>query len=344
MHRLTTSFCLLLGLLNWSLLASAAIPTPTSWDGCLQRYAEDLQLDPDLFRAIIYTESRNHPYAFGWTDRKGIRHSVFPETLQAAKHQLEKLKQSPYRYDSGLGQINSLNVARLGTRLEVTHADLLHPCTNLYMSSVILRETLDRHGYRWKAIAAYNGSDAYIGLVWNNLCRRHHPAACAARGWTERNLAAPLPTDALDLDPAPVLAATEPTPAIQTGMAATHLIAMPSTSIALAPAAPAPIDEPRPLHPLAPTQEESMLSDAVTHALPAMFATLSLCLRVLLPFAVFVATIVLIAYGLRTILWAIRSVTTRLRAGTHGQDTDSPDPAERWRTSPALSSRIRSAA
>lgn len=341
MRRFITSLGLCISLLSWSALATANAPTP-SWDGCLQRYAEDLQIHPDLFRAIIYTESRNHPYAFGWTDRNGIRHSAFPDTLQAATHQLEQLKRSSYRFDTGLGQLNSLNVERLGKRLEVKHTDLLHPCTNLYMSSVILRETLDRHGFTWKAVSAYNGSDQYIALVWQNLCRRHHPPTCTARGWTKTNLAAPLPTDELNLAP---LLTTPPTPLpvpLRVAQTPPVVISVPAPDIP-APSAVVPIST-IPEHTSTPTQEPSMLSDAFTQAFPAMLTTLSICLRVLLPFAIFVSSIVLMAYGLRIILWAIRSVIRPLRTRDTNRAAQDLDPAERWRTSPSLSSRIRSAA
>lgn len=329
----------ILALLSWGTALAATPSTPPTWDGCLQRYAEDLRIDPNLFRAIVYTESGNKPYAFGWTDHQGVRHSVFPDTLHAAKQQLDILKRSPYRFDSGLAQINSRNVSRLGKQLEISHADLLHPCTNLYMSSVILRETLDRHAYTWKAIAAYNGSDDYIGLVWRNLCKRHQHASCQASGGTART--APLPTDPLVITPVVATAVpVPPTPRLVT--------TEPPTSHT---PDPAPIISPqqrsteeRPSSPSPITHEEvSMLTDAFTQALPAMFTTLTLCLRVLLPFTVFVTTIVLFAYGLRIILWAIRSVTTRLRSSERRGLTQDAAESERWRTSPALSSRLRGA-
>lgn len=56
-------------------------------------------------------------------------------------------------FDVGLGQVNTINMERF----KIHPVYLLDPCTNLRYAARILRESIDRHGYNWKAIERYNG-------------------------------------------------------------------------------------------------------------------------------------------------------------------------------------------
>lgn len=162
---------LLLSLLSWATTVSARPIPPPAWDHCLRHYAEDMQLDADVFRAIIYTESANHPYAFGWTDANGLRHTMFAESHAAATHRLRSLLRTSTNFDVGLGQVNVQHFARLSRHHHIQPLDLLDPCTNLYASHIILQDQTRLHGQTWQAIAGYNGSPQYLPLVWTNLCR-----------------------------------------------------------------------------------------------------------------------------------------------------------------------------
>ncbi len=59
-------------------------------------------------------------------------------------------------YDIGLMQINSSHLPRL-RRYGITEKDLLQdPCLNLHVGAWILADAIERHGYNWVAIGAYN--------------------------------------------------------------------------------------------------------------------------------------------------------------------------------------------
>lgn len=59
-------------------------------------------------------------------------------------------------YDIGLMQINSMHLPRLAKK-GITRQDLIQkPCVNLHVGAMILSEMIERHGYTWVAIGAYN--------------------------------------------------------------------------------------------------------------------------------------------------------------------------------------------
>ena len=174
----------------WSLLLIICMPEQPvlakmvhpAWHTCLRQEARQLHLDPALLHALVYTESRNNPYAIGWTDQTGLRHSQFPTSADEAQAVITKFELEGQKYDLGLGQINSTNIVRLRRPLGLSWNDLLDPCHNLSATRFILHEHLTKYGYRWQAIAGYNGSigsTKYIQLVALSICRQSGKDTCS---------------------------------------------------------------------------------------------------------------------------------------------------------------------
>jgi hypothetical protein len=267
--------------------------TSPEWEHCLQRQAQSLAVHPALLRAVIYTESRNHPWAIAWTDRFGTRHSIFPKTLAEAHQLLTALQRRRQTADVGLGQINSNNWAALRHALHLQPHELLEPCRNLAAAGFILREQLSRHGYRWQALAGYNGSvgsTKYIVLVHANLCRQT-PDLCRQTSGSPQH---PDPDDPLPGQPL-LLASME--------------------SLFPPPAPVASAVEEREMVPTTIIQKEMPMTwiEILAQSLPTAMTMMTLSLHILLPFAIFTGLVVLLAYGTLIILWAIGLVKEGVR-------------------------------
>lgn len=322
----------LLSLLSWGFpVLGHTLPSSSSWDRCLHEQATALHLDPALLRAIIRTESNGHPWAIGWTDPQGQRHSVFPATQAEAAHLMSSLQRAHRTFDTGLMQLNSIHVPRLVTARGLTPQDLLRPCTNIHLAGIILRENLDRHGRVWQAIAGYNGSvgsTKYIDRVWENLCRQDHARPCHTSPHA-RSARPPSPTDPLTLIHGPVQNRPEPDP-----LRAPFTLSVP--------APPNPIELPV-LRPIvlpasdqtpeddastpassltsSPTTQEPPMTlwDTVVLAMPATMTMLAFAFRVLIPFLVFTGLVVLLAYGSRVMFWALGLAFDSVRTLVQGQ-------------------------
>lgn len=111
--------------------------------------------------------SKQQPGWRCWSDA-AVRYNV-PADLLYAIAMVETGNRSGIRgprnkngtYDIGLMQINSSHLPRLA-KLGITERDLLkNPCLNLHVGASILADAIDRYGYTWVAIGAYNaGSHA----------------------------------------------------------------------------------------------------------------------------------------------------------------------------------------
>lgn len=151
-----------------------------SWQQCLVHYAQSLAINPDLFHAIVQTESAGHPWTLGWTDQPGRRHSYIARRQEDAAGMLHRLLKTASNVDIGIAQISSQHLDWLARHHHIQPHDLLEPCVNLYASSLILHTAIQKHGRTWKAIAGYNGSTAYIPAVWKHFCQRAPDSGCSS--------------------------------------------------------------------------------------------------------------------------------------------------------------------
>jgi hypothetical protein len=141
-----------------------------TWSMCLRDAAFVSRVDPALLQAIVTVESGEHPYAFGWFDRQGVRQSYRAATYTAAVAQMDALERQQIRFDVGLAQVNSRNLKILEQRTGIASVRALDPCTNLHLAGVILREQISRYGPTWRAVAGYNGALSYVPKVRRVYC------------------------------------------------------------------------------------------------------------------------------------------------------------------------------
>jgi len=151
------------------------------WSACLREAAYASEVDPALLHAIVMVESGEHPYAFGWNDRQGVRRFYKAPTYPAAVAKLDALLQEQARFDIGLAQINSRNLAALGPRTGISPLHALDACMNLRLAAIILREQIRTHGPTWRAVAGYNGALTYVPKVHRVYCSRFEEGSSCRR-------------------------------------------------------------------------------------------------------------------------------------------------------------------
>ncbi|QRX85114.1 transglycosylase SLT domain-containing protein [Glaciimonas sp. PAMC28666] len=95
-------------------------------------------------------------------DEAGARYSIDPMLLQAIAHVESGMNVAARNYnndgsyDVGLMQINKLHFPRLAP-LGITEKRLIaEPCTSVMVGAWILAEFVQRVGYNWNAVGAYN--------------------------------------------------------------------------------------------------------------------------------------------------------------------------------------------
>ncbi|KVT90665.1 lytic transglycosylase [Burkholderia ubonensis] len=131
-----TSSTVCKGLRRW--LAAAALfaagVSGAAAQDCFTKAGERHGIDPLLLAAIAKVESAMNPRAMNH-NRNGT-------------------------YDIGLMQINSSHLPRL-IKVGVTHKRLIdEPCTSIDTGASILAGFIERHGYTWNAVGAYNAGSS----------------------------------------------------------------------------------------------------------------------------------------------------------------------------------------
>ena len=159
-----------------------------TWSGCVREAAYASGVDPALIAAIVTVESGQHPYAFGWYDKKGVRRFYRASNYADALSRFDELEQQHVRFDVGLAQVNSRNLKVLYDRVGVAPIRALDACTNLRLAGLILREQITVHGPTWRAVAGYNGALAYVPKVHRVYCAQVPDAAGCDKTLPLKNL------------------------------------------------------------------------------------------------------------------------------------------------------------
>lgn len=117
----------------WSkaLVLSVAMASNHVMAFCWEQAASQHNIEPELLQAIAAVESGFRAQAMNHTNRNGTR-------------------------DIGLMQINSIHLPRL-LKQGITEDRLLNePCLSVEVGASILAEFIQRFGYNWTAVGAYN--------------------------------------------------------------------------------------------------------------------------------------------------------------------------------------------
>lgn len=146
------SFLLILFFLPTGVEASSY--SNTEYEDCLIDTAVYYQINPELIDAIIRTESNHDPLA------------IHINTSGSE--------------DVGLMQINTATWMPQIRKLGYDRLSLLDPCTNILVGTWILAQEVQRFGYTWSAVGAYNAGpsinkesrrSSYARRVFENLTR-----------------------------------------------------------------------------------------------------------------------------------------------------------------------------
>ena len=142
--RKTASWAPTAGVIT-AIVTLAALPAHACWHEAAARY----NVSSELLYAIARTESALDPQAVG-RNRNGTR-------------------------DIGLMQINSAWLPALAAH-GITERDLFDPCTSIHVGAWILAGNVQRLGYTWDAVGAYNAASPDLRRAYTDKVRRHLPS------------------------------------------------------------------------------------------------------------------------------------------------------------------------
>ena len=150
--------------IRWTIAISliAASAAHACWEQAAERYG----VSAELLYAIARTESGLNPRAVSH-NRNGSR-------------------------DIGLMQINSAWLPRLSA-LGITERDLLNPCTSIHVGAWILAGNVQRLGYTWEAVGAYNATSPTLRRTYAERVYRHVAAIGTAPKPISRSVASTRP-------------------------------------------------------------------------------------------------------------------------------------------------------
>jgi type IV secretion system protein VirB1 len=147
---------------------------------------------PVTLQAIVEVESGGNPLAL---NINGIRVQPPPaKNAGEAAQVVESYIARGYSVDIGLMQVNSRNLAALGTTVE----QVLDPCTNIRAAATILtvdyaeaaRTRGDGQSALQAALSAYNTGDFYRGFANGYVARYYGPGGVPALTGGVRDIAA----------------------------------------------------------------------------------------------------------------------------------------------------------
>jgi soluble lytic murein transglycosylase-like protein len=106
---------------------------------CWQAAADYEHVDVWLLYSIAYVESQYTPSAVN-RNTNGSR-------------------------DLGMMQINTIHLPTLA-RYGIGERELMDPCTSIFVGAWVVRQNLNRYGYTWLGIGAYNSANPSIALSY----------------------------------------------------------------------------------------------------------------------------------------------------------------------------------